>query len=394
MRGLVAIPVLMMAALAAGPSAAASPSVPELTRDIVVDARMLAPCPSVLGCRTTIRLTWPYGTTDATVPLDGANGDDPARTHFAVHPGPVHLDLVTAMITGARIDFNGSETTTEVLAACSLDLVVPDSAGPVPVTDTIRFDWPALSPGTMVSSLTPDWSCEVAQATTDREGTGSAESPAVVSIQAPVCGGVTKPAESCHAAIAAAGRLRVALAQAPLAIAVPACPDTASCAFPTYAVSFSSREGDTWPWSDTLLVSLDPAGAVVVPWPDGPPPPPWLRELQENLPGTGDRLGAAIDIPTSPPIADGAEAVCLTATTAGALTRHPSLGVVLANEEGFTRVTWPSGWSAREAPEGFVVVDAGGETVARERQIIRLGGGETAPGEWLTCGDVSVPFLI
>ena len=104
MRGLVAVPVLMVAALAAGPAGAASPSIPELTRDIVVHARMTAPCPSVLGCRTVVRITGPYGTTDARVPLEGTEGADPARTRFAVNPGPVHLELVTTVITGARID--------------------------------------------------------------------------------------------------------------------------------------------------------------------------------------------------------------------------------------------------------------------------------------------------
>ena len=223
---------------------------------------------------------------------------------------------------------------TEELAACSLDLVVPESAGPVSVTGMIRYDWPALGPGTTVSPMTPDWSCDVMQASADRGGAGAAEGPAVVPVQAPVCGGMTKPAETVPRAIAAAGGLRVALAQAPVAIAVSACPDTASCAFPTYAVAFSSREGDAWPWSETLLVSLDPAGASVRPWPAGTTPPLWLLELQEKLPGTGDRLGASITIPTSPPVPDGTEAVCLTALTGGALTRHPSLGVVLANEEG------------------------------------------------------------
>lgn len=394
MRGLVAVPVLMVAGLAAGPVAAASPSIPELTRDLIVHARMTAPCPSVLGCRTVVRLTGPYDTTDATVPLEGTEGADPARTRFAVDPGPVHMELVTTVIIGARITFADAEVSTEELAACSLDLLVPESPEPVKVTGTIRYDWPALSPGTTVSPMTPDWSCDVMRASADRGGTGAAAGPAVVPIQAPVCGGMTAPVEWCHAAIAAAGRLRVALAQAPVAIAVPSCPDTASCAFPTYAVSFSSREGDARPWSETLLVTLDPAGTTVAPWPDGSSPPSWLLELQQKLPGTGDRLGAAIDIRTSPPIADGTGAVCLTALTAGVLTRHPSSGIVLANEEGFVRVTWPAGWTAREAPEGCVLVDASGETVARERQMIRVGGGETAPGDWLTCGDISLPFLM
>lgn len=404
MRGLAGIPILMVfaGAIAVAPTTAASPSGGDPARELVVAVRMEASCPSVLGCPVDIHLVWPGGTIQEPASLDGADAAAAAvettETRFAVPAGPVRVDVIARMITARTIDGDMIAATTEDLTACSLELVVPQRLGSTSVTGTVVYDRPPVSPGTMVSPRTPDWSCDLAVPTADRGGGGpGTDRPAVIPIQATVCEQTgRRTADDCRTAIRAAASLRLALRQATVAIAVPDCPDTASCPFPTYAVAFSSHEGDAWPWSETLLVSLDPAGATVVPWSSSQTPPPArLAATQESLARiVGGRLGAAISIPTSLPVPEGSEAVCLTAVTGGTLTRHPSLGVVLAHEEGFTRVTWPAGWTAREAPEGFVLVDAAGETVAREGQVVRVGGGETAPGEWVTCGEISLPFLM
>lgn len=400
MRGLAGIPILMAfaGAIAVAPTTAASPSGGDPARELVVAVRMEASCPSVLGCPVDVRLVWTDGTIQEPVPLDGADAAavEATETRFAVPPGPMRVDVIARLITGRTIDGDMITASTEDLTACSLDLVVPEQLGSTSVSGSVTYGWPPVSPGTMVSPRTPDWSCELALATADRGGDGpAADAPAVIPIQATVCDQTgRRTADDCRTAIRAAASLRLALRQATVAIAVPDCPDTASCPFPTYAVAFSSHEGDSWPWSETLLVSLDPAGATVGPWSSSQAPQPArLAAMQESLsPVVGDRLGATLTIPTSPPVADGA--VCLLALTGGTLTLHPSLGVVLANEEGSTRVTWPAGWTARSAAEGFVLVDATGETVAREGQVIRVGGGETAPGEWVTCGEISLPFLM
>jgi hypothetical protein len=54
------------------------------------------------------------------------------------------------------------------------------------------------------------------------------------------------------------------------------------------------------------------------------------------------------------------------------------------------KVLWPHGYTARREAGGLVLYDAGGSVVAREGDVVSIGGGETgSDGPWLACGDIT-----
>lgn len=52
------------------------------------------------------------------------------------------------------------------------------------------------------------------------------------------------------------------------------------------------------------------------------------------------------------------------------------------------RIVWPSSWMVREDGETLVVTDMLGRIMARENDLVRLGGGEGQSGAWAVCGTV------
>ena len=67
-------------------------------------------------------------------------------------------------------------------------------------------------------------------------------------------------------------------------------------------------------------------------------------------------------------------------------------GMALEDTGGLTRkILWPPGYTTRRDARGLVLYDAVGSTVAREGDVVAIGGGETgSDGEWLGCGGITM----
>jgi hypothetical protein len=378
-----------------GPGSAASPAPSsgrsggsDPARELVVEIEMLAPCPSVLGCTHELELQGPSGQIQLPISLDGADHTEARPARFAVAAGTHRLSLATSMPTFLATGASESASSSTGLASCAVDLAIPETTGAVTVRGWVTA---APTPGD-VGPDDPDptgWSCALSDL--DQPARPAPSPSVVVPIRAVACSlSQVSWDQLCARAVAASVPIRRAFAVAPLAVASPDCPGRERCEIARWAVAFATREGDAWSWSETLRVTVAPGGAYAVPWPSDRPLPRRFPVLQDRY-DLGGRLGEAVPIPTSDPPPEGQAPVCLTAEVDGTVFAHPDWGVALVSADGLHRVTWPAGWTARRAPEGVVLVDATGETVAREGQLIRLDGGETAPGEWVTCGDITQP---
>lgn len=99
-----------------------------------------------------------------------------------------------------------------------------------------------------------------------------------------------------------------------------------------------------------------------------------------------------VAVPTQAPVPAGTPAACPAALIEGTLVADERWGMALAGTDGIRRkVLWPHGYTARREAGGLVLYDAGGSVVAREGDVVSIGGGETgSDGSWLACGGISV----
>jgi len=91
------------------------------------------------------------------------------------------------------------------------------------------------------------------------------------------------------------------------------------------------------------------------------------------------------------PVPAGTPAACPEALIEGTLVADERWGMALAGTDGLRRkVLWPHGYTARREAGGLVLYDVGGSVVAREGDVVSIGGGETgSDGPWLACGDIT-----
>ncbi len=152
------------------------------------------------------------------------------------------------------------------------------------------------------------------------------------------------------------------------------------------SLDVATEEGDPPRWSEPYLVLVGP-GTPVLDWPTGTPIPQALLDAQaRQSPKVTGRLGEEVAIPVGPAPTAGCPEELI-----GWLVRDATRGLVLGGADGVEDVTWPLGWSAREALEGRVLIDASGEIVAHEGELLQLDGGRGADGALATCGHLRLP---
>ncbi len=99
--------------------------------------------------------------------------------------------------------------------------------------------------------------------------------------------------------------------------------------------------------------------------------------------------GAPVGLRTQPaPIS-----ACMDALATGVLVSSNLSGLAIrgGGEDGVTEVEWPFGYTARRETLGLLLVDTVGAVVAREGELIQMGGGFGADGVFHACpGSVSV----
>jgi hypothetical protein len=81
------------------------------------------------------------------------------------------------------------------------------------------------------------------------------------------------------------------------------------------------------------------------------------------------------------------------ALATGTLVASPQSGLAIrgGEEATVTEVEWPFGYTARREVTGLVLVDSAGTAVAREGDVIQMGGGSGADGVFHACpGSISV----
>ncbi|HSI99887.1 MAG TPA: hypothetical protein VLA59_05835 [Patescibacteria group bacterium] len=98
-----------------------------------------------------------------------------------------------------------------------------------------------------------------------------------------------------------------------------------------------------------------------------------------------------IPVPTSAPTGLIGPTACPAALLEGELVADDQFGFVVAHADGFTSaVTWPHGYVARDAPRRELLDDSG-RVVAREGDLVALGGGEgTAGPGFIVCRQLDV----
>lgn len=104
-------------------------------------------------------------------------------------------------------------------------------------------------------------------------------------------------------------------------------------------------------------------------------------------------LDAPAESPPSDPVGgpQGTQQVCLDALLEGTLLPDGGTGFIVRHDEGFVApVTWPDGYTVRDA-EVRELVDPTGRVVAREGDLVTLGGGEFGtPRTFHVCGPFTV----
>lgn len=79
---------------------------------------------------------------------------------------------------------------------------------------------------------------------------------------------------------------------------------------------------------------------------------------------------------------------CMDALAQGTLVPDPRSGLALATSSGERMaVMWPFGFSAHLVDTDIVLVDESGELVAREGDVIQMGGGSGANGLFYACAE-------
>ena len=98
--------------------------------------------------------------------------------------------------------------------------------------------------------------------------------------------------------------------------------------------------------------------------------------------------GCAVQLRTAPARVD----VCDDALVSGRLVTSAQSGLALVDSTGHvTEVLWPFGYTARRGVSGIELVDDKGATVAREGDLVEMGGGLGANDMWGACsGTVTV----
>jgi hypothetical protein len=86
---------------------------------------------------------------------------------------------------------------------------------------------------------------------------------------------------------------------------------------------------------------------------------------------------------------------CMDALMQGTLAKHAQTGLGIAEQDGVVLpVEWPFGYTARIEVSKIVLVDEKGFVVAREGDLMQVGGGMgagPAPNAvWFACGPVTV----
>jgi hypothetical protein len=101
---------------------------------------------------------------------------------------------------------------------------------------------------------------------------------------------------------------------------------------------------------------------------------------------------SAIAVPTLPPDPAGSPQACPAALIEGILRANEEWGIALETPDGPTlKVLWPHGYSARVDDTGLALIDGSGSVVAREGDLVQVGGGGSdAEGTWIGCGGVTV----
>ena len=82
---------------------------------------------------------------------------------------------------------------------------------------------------------------------------------------------------------------------------------------------------------------------------------------------------------------------CMDALATGVLVASSLSGLAIRNGDEVTEVEWPFEYTARRDATGLVLVDSGGVDVAREGQVVQMGGGHGADGVFHACpGSITV----
>ncbi len=83
---------------------------------------------------------------------------------------------------------------------------------------------------------------------------------------------------------------------------------------------------------------------------------------------------------------------CMDALATGVLVSSNLSGLAIkADESAIQEVEWPFEYTARRETTGLVLLDSVGQVVAREGQLIQMGGGTGADGVFHACpGSISV----
>ena len=98
--------------------------------------------------------------------------------------------------------------------------------------------------------------------------------------------------------------------------------------------------------------------------------------------------GCSVQLRTAPAPVE----VCDLALTSGRLVSSAQSGLALVDSTGHvTEVLWPFGYAARRGLSGGELVDEKGAAVAREGDLVEMGGGLGANDVWGACpGTVTV----